>query len=125
MAITDTFEGGSYRKISIPWTSDSGGAATVAMVAGTDKPIFGFIVQVEFVQGTTPTTGYDVTLTNSNGTDVLLGAGANIASASNSIVPITYNSVMNPVMCVSDLLTLNVTNAGNAKSGTVVLYVKR
>lgn len=113
-------------RIDIAWTSDSGGNATVATSAVT-----GTIRRVTFVPGTAgsqPTNAYDVTLTDEHGLDVLAGQGANLSNAANAHVapgvPLkdgTTTSVVQPA--VDGLLTLNVTNAGNAKSGTVVVYL--
>ena len=101
--------------ISIPWTSDSGGAATVAIAA-----FRGYIrrfVTDPAAAGDAPTDNYDITITDANGADVLAGTGADRDTAnSESVTPAQ-------AILVDGALSLVVANAGNAKSGTVVLYI--
>lgn len=120
----------SCRRISLAWTSDASGD-----VNGTATDyISGMIARVVFVPGTggsEPTNLYDVTLRaySSDGIDLLAGQGANLANNANTHVcpgvPLkdgTTTSVT-PIF-VDDTLELVVANAGNAKSGTVVLYIR-
>jgi hypothetical protein len=113
-------------RVDIAWTSAADGTATVA----TD-PVRGHIRRVTFVPGTAgsqPTDLYDLTLTDEHSINVLGGQGANLSNAANSHVapgvPLkdgTTTHVVPPF--VEGVLTLNVTNAGNAKSGAVILYI--
>lgn len=109
------------------WVSDSGGIATVP----SSIPVSGRIERVVIVPSASaaPTSLYDVTLTDSNSIDVLAGQGANLsATVSSSVCPGTPlkdgTTVSVTPTAVDSILTLNVTNAGNTKSGTVVVYVR-
>jgi hypothetical protein len=125
MAITQTQISGVLR-VAIAWTSDSSGNASA-----TTDPISGTLCKVEFVPGTSgnaPTTAYDITLTDVGGVDVLAGQGANLTLSPTSVVPgvpFTDGTTTSTAPCVvSDALALAVSNAGNTKSGQVILYVR-
>jgi hypothetical protein len=100
--------------VSIPWVSNAGGAASVAVAA-----IRALIYRVVFVPdggGLAPTTLYDVALNDANGCNVLGTGGADrSATVAEQYVP------SDPVL-VDGPLTLAVTNAGDSNSGTVILY---
>ena len=119
--------GSDIAKHTFAWTSASDGTATVA----SSIAISGRIARVVFIPSSTaaPTNLYDVTLTDSDSVDVLAGQGANLSDTTKSNVcpgiPLkdgTTTSVQPTT--VDSVLTLNVTNAGNAKAGTVVVYVR-
>lgn len=116
------------RKYSLAWVSDSLGA-----VSGTlTEVISGVIVKAVFIPdsgGTQPTNLYDVTLLDENGLDVLAGRGANLSnSASSATAPglaVTDGTTTGIVpVPIDDQLELRVANGGNAKGGSVVLYVR-
>ena len=129
--VTSTYKinanGNRINRINLDWTSDSGGAAT-----GTVSDVCGTLLQVEFIPGTggtQPTDLYDLTLTDDGGLDVLAGLGANLSNSTKtrktpgvSLTDGTTTSVVPMVLCESTI-TLTVSNAGNAKTGTVRLYV--
>lgn len=108
----------SVRKIKFDWTSDAAGAAD----GTTAKAYTGEILRLVTVPGTAgvqPTDLYDVVVNDEDTTDVLMGAGANRSNAS------TQQALASSLMCVAnDKLSLAVTNAGNAKSGTVYIYIR-
>lgn len=112
------------RKFSIPWTSNPSGSATVAV-----PNVFGTINRIATVPGTgasQPTDQYDLTLTDEHGIDVMAAKGANqSATASGSFIgtipgPSGFSEFP---FTVRGGLTLNVTNAGVSKSGTVYVYI--
>jgi hypothetical protein len=117
------------RWYSLAWTSDASGN-----VSGipTVNVISGSIERVVFVPGTggvEPTDLYDVTLLDSHGIDVLAGQGANLSQSSASHikpgVPMKDGTTTSTApIAVDEVLTLAVSAAGNAKSGTVILYVR-
>jgi hypothetical protein len=122
-------QGGSdVVKHTFAWTSDSGGSATV--VSGF--PVSGRIERVVFDPGSpAPTVDYDVTLVDENGVDVLAGQGTNVtlsATVSSAVcpgVPLKDGTTTSVAPNVVDgILTLNVTNAGASKSGSVIVYVR-
>jgi len=116
------------RRATFAWTSTAGGAAG-------DTSLFkvsGEILKVQFIPGTSsnqPTDLYDVTITDENSVDILAGQGANLSNSANSQVipgiPLKDGTTTSVgLMTVDDYLTLSVTNAGNAKSGTVIVFYR-
>lgn len=119
--------GSDVVKHTFEWESDALGAAAVP----SGLPVSGRIERVVFVPSavTAPTAAYDVTLTDSDGIDVLAGEGANLSETTAShICPglsITDGTTLGVTPIVVDgILTLNVTNAGNSKAGRVDVYVR-
>lgn len=109
---------GTVKKIAFAWTSSAAGAADGTTTAHVSGEILR-LVTVPGAGGAQPTDLYDVAVNDEDGTDVLMGAGANRSNAS------TEQVLGTSLGCVAnDKLSLAVTNAGNAKSGTVYLYVR-
>lgn len=108
----------SVRKITWAWTSDASGNADKITTVAFDG-VLQMLVTVPSGGGTAPTDLYDVTVTDGDSVDVLLGAGANRAAASTQAVAASSLGVV-----AGDKLTLNVSNSGNAKQGTVHLYIR-
>jgi hypothetical protein len=110
------------------WTSNSSGVAsdTVNLVQ------CGELVGVQFVPGTSgsqPTDAYDVTVLDAYSFDVLMGQGANLSNSTVTKVCPTIpakdgTTTSTGPQPVSGTLTVSVTNAGNTKSGTIVLWVR-
>lgn len=113
----------SIKTLSLAWTSTSGGAVS----GNLTEAICGVILRVVFKPGTSgnqPTDLYDVVLNDADGLDVLAGLGANLSNAANTQkCPLVGDAVAaaQPI-AVDSTLELQVSNAGNAKSGTVVVY---
>lgn len=107
---------GEIQKVVFAWTSSAGGAADGV----TTKAVNGVVQRAVIIPNlstTQPTDLFDVAVTDSDGVDVLNGYGANLSNA--------HTTVMDDLgACANDLLTLAVTNAGNAKTGSVILYVR-
>lgn len=119
--------GSDVVKQTFEWVSDGSGNASVAggLLAS------GEIQRVVFVPSATvaPTANYDITLTDADGVDVLAGQGANLAASGNTHVcpgiPLKDGTTVSVVPVVVDsILTLNVSNAGASKAGTVVVYLR-
>lgn len=108
---------GTVKKIIWNWTSTAGGAADLV----TTEAYSGRVIGANFVPGAAgdqPTDQYDVTITDEDDQDVLLGTGADRSNAA-------ADPVQGDLGCVAnDKLTLNVSNAGNAKSGTAYLFIR-
>lgn len=106
------------------WTSDAAGR----VVARTDRALFGTIARVVTNPGgTAPTDDYDITVTDDDGADVLAGKGSNRDTANTEqVVPLIGDgtTTQQPV-AVGSRLTLNITNAGNAKVGEFIVYLRR
>jgi len=121
-------EGYPVRSVSLAWTSDASGDVSGDLTVR----IRGVILGVEFVPGAAgvqPTDLYDVTIEDENGVDVLAGQGANLSNATATVVcpgvPFTDGTTTSIVpRAVCDQLELIVDNAGNAKSGVVVVYYR-
>jgi hypothetical protein len=104
------------KQIVWSWTSTSGGAADLI----TTLPYAGQVtacVTIPAGGGSAPTDNYDITITDAYGYDVLQGTGANRDTANTETAVPTATSI------AFGTLTLNVTNAGDTKGGTVILYV--
>lgn len=118
---------GLVRRAVLAWTSDASGA-----VNGTTTKLCGAIVRVEFVPGaggSQPSAAYDVLLKSASGIDLLAGQGANLSnSAASQVAPAcpftdgTTVSIAPPQ--VNENVELDVQNAGNAKSGSVIVYTR-
>lgn len=107
----------SVKKITWAWTSTAGGAAGDVTTAIFDGDLIGLAT---IPDGTAaPTDNYDIEIQDSAGLDVLLGQGANRDTANTEYVA---GSSLGAV--AGSKLTLAVTNAGDSKKGTVVLWVR-
>ena len=107
---------GTVKKVKFAWTSS---ADTGAADATTTNAYSGLVIMAVFVPGvTTPTDNYDVTVADADGYDILAAQGANLSNAATVTKTASMGGVAN------DKLTLAVTNAGNSKNGTVVVYIR-
>ncbi len=107
----------SLNKLTFAWTSDASGDADGASVEGYDGKIVGLTTIPDGTDA--PTVNYDVVVNDAAGHDVLLGAGANRHNTNTEHV--TEGSLAG---VAGNTLTLVVSNAGNAKKGTVILYIR-
>jgi hypothetical protein len=108
------------KKVTFVWTSSAGGAAD----ATTSQSYTGEIiraVQIPDSGGTQPTDLYDVVVTDGDGADVLHGTGANL---SNAAATNKHGAKDGLGTVVNSTLTLAVTNAGNAKGGKTIVYIR-
>jgi len=110
--------GTRYTKYTVAWTSTAGGA--VSGNAFTVKA--GRLISARFHPGTTtPSDLYDVTLVETGGVaDLLLGVGADCTNAAD----VLKQWEPAPFLDGSRTLDVVVANAGNAKTGTVILLVQ-
>jgi hypothetical protein len=109
---------GPVKKIKFVWVCDASGNADGA-TSNTYNGSCMRLVTVPAGGGSAPTDNYDVVINDDDTTDVLMGAGANRDTANTEQVLGTSLGVV-----ANDKLTLAVTNAGNAKGGTVYLYLR-
>lgn len=110
----------SIKKCEFDWTSSAGGAADKT----SEESYIGLIERAVFIPdsgGTQPTNLYDVVVNDADGTDVLHGNGANLSNAA-AVLKSHVTDGLGAV--VNSTLTLAVTNAGNAKGGKVILYLR-
>jgi len=107
-------------RVTFAWTSDATGEATVS----TTNYFTGCIKRVVFAPDTvaSPTDNYDITILDSDGTDVLLGNGSN-RSGSNieQFTPVSTTKI--ETLIEKTKLTIYVTNAGSHKKGKCILYI--
>ncbi len=120
------------RKILVAWTSDD----TTGAVTGTTRKIVGSLIKgVTDPSATAPTDNYDIVITDEEGVDVLAACpvAGRLADRDTANSEQAYFFVLNadtaplsmavhPVVC--DALTIAVTNAGNSKTGQLVLYYR-
>lgn len=108
--------------ITITWTADS----AAATVPSTDIPgmVYGVLQRIVTNPGATaPTDNYDITITDSDGFDVLGGVGANRDTTTTEEAEILMVSMPR---IVANTLTFNLSgNSVNSALGTCKLYVLR
>ena len=108
------------QKIQWDWLSATGGTVSSAASGW----YCGKIVKVSLASDsgdTAPTDGYDVTIEDGDGLDVLSGNGANVTASATVYI----NDPTKMLWVRSGTLTLKVANAGDAKGGVVTLYILR
>lgn len=109
---------GSVKKIVFAWVSGSGGeAATGSTTYGYDGEVIGLTTIPSGAAA--PTDDYDITVADAGGHDVLLGAGQN-----RDTVNTEHVARASLAGAADSILTITVTNAGNSKAGTAILYVR-
>ena len=121
--ITVSEETFSYvKKIAFAWTSEDGGGDAGKATKTTDESYSGEIIRLVTVPGVAPNVpsdNYNVLIYDEDGVDVLMGAGATRDETNTEQVLASY------LGCVAnDKLSLAVNSAGNAKKGTVYLYIR-
>ena len=107
---------GEVKKIVFSWTSSAGGAADATSSYGYSGLVERVLV-VPGTGGTVPSDQFDVVLLDDDSRDLLYGVGANCSNVDTTVIK-DAGTIAN------DKVTLGVTNAGNAKTGTVVVFVR-
>lgn len=105
-------------KYTVAWVSDASGNAN----GTTFVPARGKLLEVHFIPDgstTQPTDLYDVVVNDVNSVDISIGGGANLSNAATKILQLYPPIVVNGVSTYA----VQVSNAGNAKGGTVVFYI--
>ena len=112
---------GKIKKITFSWLSENGGGDGGKATKTTENVYNGEIVRLVTDPGATaPSDNYTVTLLDEDGTDVLMGAAVANRDDTN-----TEQVLASSLGCVAnDKLTLSISGAGNAKIGTVYVYIK-
>lgn len=105
------------KRIKWSWLSTDLGVVTGSV---TTNKYTGEIVRLVTDPGATaPTAAYDITILDEDGVDVLVGAGADrSATATEQVLGSSLGIIFNTT------LTLEIAAAGDAKIGTVYLYIK-
>lgn len=111
------------------WTSDSSGDVS-GTVGTSTAAISGEILRCVTNPGSAaPSANYDIVINDADGIDVLAGQGANRHTTTSEHVkpgvPFKDGTTTSTApVCVNGTLTLVVSNAGDSKNGTVVLYTR-
>jgi len=109
----------SVKLIKFAWTTDSGTATATGTTTGyyTGK-ILGLATDPS-AGGTQPDDDYDITVTDTNSLDVLMGGGADRDETNTEYVLSTSLGSV-----VESQLTINVSAAGNSNVGAAYLYIR-
>lgn len=127
--LSNPVNGAPIHYVTIAWTSTSGGAADITLASISGWIIKG--VTVPAGGGSAPTDNYDIDITDANSVNILSNCKTGLHDRDTANTEEVYFFVLNqdatalstgcsPV--VSGALTVSITNAGNAKSGTLILY---
>ncbi len=121
----------NVKKVTLAWVSDD----TTGAVTGTTGKVVGYLLRAVTVPSGTvaPTANYDVAITDEYGANVLAGCLDSLQNRSASATEEVHLNLSDdgasplrlgayPPVCGP--LTVAVTNAGNAKAGTLVLYYR-
>jgi len=111
----------TVRKIKFDWVSEDGGANAGKATKTTEKTYSGEILRLVTIPDSVavPSNQYNVAVNDEDDTDVLMGAGADRSDVN------TEQVLASSLGCVAnDKLSLSISNAGNAKKGTVIVYVR-
>ena len=111
---------GTVKKITCAWTSVNGGANGGKAQKTTVNAYSGEVIRLVTDPGATaPTADYDVYVYDEDGMDVLMAGGVNRhTSTTEQVLGTSLGCVAN------DKLTFYVENAGDAKIGTIYLYIR-
>ena len=111
---------GEY-EITYTCTADASGATFIA--TATTRPLYGYVYEVVTNPGSpSPTALYDITLTDSDGVDIMGGQLLNrSATVSESAVP--KNDGVRCDRKVNSVLTINITN-NSVNSAVIVVKVR-
>ena len=124
---------GSIRQVIIDWVSDSATGAA----SGTSHKIVGTLIKAVTIPGaggSAPTDNYDITLSDGNVTDFLANCKTGLANRDTANTEEVYFFLVDqdssplslaarPVVC--DTLAVAISNAGNTKTGRIILYYRR
>lgn len=117
---------GVVRRCDVVWAASTNGVVDAAELGY----FRGQILRMVLSHGATAEDGYDVTLTDENGIDVLAGLGTNVSTSTvlncSPVYVTTSATATNIVLfAVNDVLTLNISNAGtNNATGKIVIYLQ-
>ncbi len=111
-------------KVTLSWTSSAGGVVRMHI----DTPIVGrpHMLRTKPSQTVAPTDLYDITWEDSMGRDILDGQGMNRSTSAVQEIPVYVQDTSNAaaIIDVDGPTVFKIANAGNAKSGTAVLWLK-
>ena len=119
--VTNSVEGFPLKKIKVAWISAAAGTVTQTL-----HNINGQILRVTTDPGATaPTASWDMVIEDVDAVDILLGLGADrSATVTESVCPVVGGTAANVPVVTMGQHTLKITNAGDAKTGTVHILWK-
>lgn len=119
---------GVVSMIKYSWVTGNGAQADVAPATASSEQYNGQIVEFVSSPDSTaqPDDDFDITITDNNSLDVLLGNGMNLDEATTEYVinGVVGTSTKFLGWVANSALTLNVTNAGTEKTGRVYLFIR-
>jgi hypothetical protein len=123
-AMTFTYDvTGPIKKILASWTSDDGDGT----VSGSTKKVSGYVVAAVTDPGTAaPTANYDIALNDPESVDIVGNCDTTLANrhtTSTERVDFVVGTAAGARPATSDVITIAITNAGNSKTGQVILYI--
>ena len=114
--------------IKFDWITGSGSQDHVATGFTAFKDYDGQVIELVTCPDSTaaPDANYDLTITDKNSLDVLVGSGANRHTTTTEYVRDgTTGTVTKPLGCVAgSSLTINITDAGTSKKGLAYLFIR-
>jgi len=115
----------AVERLKFEWTCTTGGEAGDTTTGSYDGLVYRVIVDPG-TSNSEPTADYDIAVNDSDGYDIFNGLLADSSSGTTVQYGIntTGGATYTPITAVSSKLTLAVTNAGNAKSGEVIIYIR-
>jgi len=111
---------GSVKKITATWAtaSSSSGGVQATTTYGYNGAVER-LVTIPGASAAAPSASYDVTVSDQDSTDILMGGGANRKAASTEQVGAASLGIV-----ANDKLTFKVANAGSSHAGTIYLYIR-
>ena len=128
ITITENNTRGHVKQVSFAWLTGTSNQKDVAPATATAASYNGKIlacITSPSLSGAQPDDNYDITITDSNGWDLLNGAGQNRDEATTEFAfnGSTGAETFRMLPFAWTQLTLNITNAGTGKGGTVTVYL--
>ena len=110
-----------FKRLVVAWTSTAGGAVEKTI----GLPLGGYVSRLTTIPSgsAAPTDNYDITWEDDQGVDFLQALGANRDTANTETAAIQLTNGL-PVPVYAPRTVFKVATAGNAKSGTAILYWK-
>jgi len=111
----------TIKKLTFSWTSNSTGCADYS-TSGVSGILYRCVIKPT-TAATQPTSNYDVLINDANSVDLLGGQGGNLSKSTSSNIVFGTTGINAPT-AFDGVLTLDVAQAGSAKTGTVIMYYR-
>lgn len=111
----------TYKIYHIDFTTDAADGTVTLPIGTIHGDVIMAVTQPGTHGGAAPTTGWDITLTDEDGIDIMTGSLLNRTTVVETAQPVASGlPIRRPT---HSTVTLNITNAGNTRTGTILLYV--